>query len=63
MEVTVSLFRDSCKASPAQLKAMYESYYQSGLICYRDEADPDGMLSAAALSGKDNMTLTVTGNI
>ena len=62
MEVTVSLFREDCKASPEQLKAMYKSYYQNGLIRYCDEADPDGMLSAVALSGKDNMTVTVTGN-
>lgn len=62
MEVTVSLFRKDCKASLEEIKALYESYYNQGLIRYCDQADPDGMLSAAALSGKDNMLVTVTGN-
>ena len=62
MEVTVSLFRKDCKATPAEIKALYQSYYNQGLITYCDQPDPDGMLSAAALSGKDNMQVTVTGN-
>ena len=62
MEVTVSLFRKDCTAAPEEIKALYQSYYTDGLIAYCDQPDPDGMLSAAALSGKDNMTVTVTGN-
>ena len=62
MEVTVPVFARDCKASPEELKALYKSYYNSGLIRYTDETDPDGMLSAAAFSGRDDLTVSVTGN-
>lgn len=62
MEVTVSLFAKDIKGSAEDIRKLYASYYQGGLIRYTQEPDADGMLSAAALSGRDDMTVTVTGN-
>lgn len=62
MEVTVSLFAADCKASVAEIKALYQKVYANGLVRYTPDADPDGMLSACALSGRDDMTVSVYGN-
>ena len=62
MEVTVPLFAGDIKGSMEDIKKLYASYYQGGLIHYTDEADPDGMLSAAAFAGRDDMTVSVVGN-
>ena len=62
MEVTVSLFAGDCKASVAEIQQLYQKVYANGLVRYTPDADPDGMLSAAALSGRDDMTVSVYGN-
>ena len=62
MEVTVPLFAKDMKGSMEDIKKLYSDYYQGGLIRYTEETDPDGMLSAAAFAGRDDMTVSVTGN-
>ena len=62
MEVTVPLFAHQLKGNMEQLKELYKTYYQGGLIHYTDEADADGMLSANAWADRDDMTITVQGN-
>jgi len=62
MEVTVSLFAEALKGTVADIQEVYRSLYQTGLVKFASEADPDGMLSAAALSGRDDMTVSVFGN-
>ena len=62
MEVTVPLFAKDIKGSIEDIKALYRSYYAKGLVRFADEADPDGMLSAAAFSGRDDMAVSVFGN-
>ena len=62
MEVTVPLFAKDVNASIEQIKALYQDYYATGLVKYTDEADPDGLLSASALSGRDDMLVSVFGN-
>ncbi|MBQ7801914.1 MAG: N-acetyl-gamma-glutamyl-phosphate reductase [Oscillospiraceae bacterium] len=62
MEVTVPLFARDLKGGIEDIKALYRSYYASGLVHYTDCADPDGMLSAAAFSGRDDMEVSVFGN-
>lgn len=62
MEVTVPLFAADIKGNLDDIKALYRSYYQNGLISYREEADPDGMLSAAAWADRDDMAVSVFGN-
>ncbi len=62
MEVTVPLFSKDLRGSMQDIKAIYQEYYQGGLIHFTEETDPDGMLSASAFSGRDDMALTVAGN-
>ena len=62
MEVTVPLFAKDIKGGLADIKNLYKAYYQQGLIRFTDETDPDGMLSAGAFSGRDDLTVTVSGN-
>lgn len=62
MEVTVPLFAKDIKGTAADIKQLYKSYYTNGLIRYVDDPDPDGMLSAAAFSMRDDMRISVFGN-
>ena len=62
MEVTVPLFKKDIKCTMEDIRALYKSYYQNGLIHFREGADPDGMLSAVAYSMRDDMEITVQGN-
>ena len=62
MEVTVPLFAKDIKGGIEDIKTLYRSYYAKGLVRFADEADPDGMLSAAAFSGRDDMAVSVFGN-
>jgi N-acetyl-gamma-glutamyl-phosphate reductase len=62
MEVTVPLFARDIKGNLADIKVIYQSYYQGGLIRFADQADADGMLSAAAYSFRDDMEVSVHGN-
>ena len=62
MEVTVPLFAKDIKGTMDDIKKLYAEYYQGGLIRYTEETDPDGMLSAAAFTGRDDMAVSVVGN-
>ena len=62
MEVTVSLFASQINGSIADIRRAYAEYYQNGLVRANDAADPDGLLSAAAFSGRDDMRVSVYGN-
>jgi len=62
MEVTVPLFREQLSyGGIEEIKALYKEYYHDEIISYRDESE-SGFLSAAALSGKDRMQISVHGN-
>ena len=62
MEVTVPVFPADLKGSIEDIKALYKDYYASGLVKFTEEADADGLLSAAAFSGRDDMAVSVYGN-
>ena len=62
MEVTVTLFKNDIKANTQNIKEIYKNYYTGKLVHFDDNADESGFLSAAALSGKDDMQLCVFGN-
>lgn len=62
MEVTVPLFAKDLKGSITDIRTLYQNYYKDGLVRYSDATDPDGMLSAAAFSGRDDMQISVFGN-
>lgn len=62
MEVTVTLFKNDIKASAENVKSVYKNYYKGDLVHFDDNCDENGFLSAAALSGRDDMQLSVYGN-
>ncbi len=61
MQVTVPLFKDQIKGTAEDIKALYKEYYKSGLVKYV-ENDPAASLYSNALSFKDNMEISVSGN-
>lgn len=62
MEVTVPLFASQINGSVDDIKKIYSEYYSTEIVRYCGSADENGFLSAAALSGKDSMQLSVFGN-
>ena len=64
MEVTVPLFAEDLKngAGPDSVREIYRRLYTGPIVRYRDRADEEGFLSAAAFSGKDSMEISVSGN-
>ena len=62
MEVTVPLFAHQVNGTMEDIRRIYADYYAAGLVRYTDADDGDGMLSAAAYSGRDDMQVGVYGN-
>ena len=62
MEVTVPLFASQVKGNVSDIAELYQSYYKNGLVRYADSDTEGGFYSAGALSGRDDMEVTVTGN-
>lgn len=62
MEVTVPLFAKDIRGTAEDIRQLYKDYYSTGLVHYGSEADTDGMLSAVAFSGRDDMAVSVFGN-
>ena len=61
MEVTLPLFRAEIGAGPEEIRAVYRSYYADGVIRCLDETE-EGFLSAGAMAGRDDLTVSVLGN-
>ena len=61
MEVTVPLFASQLNGTADTIRQLFQDYYSSGLVRYK-EADEGGLLSAAAYSGRDDMEVSVFGN-
>ena len=62
MEVTVPVFAGDLNGSIEDVRALYRSCYNSSIVHYEEAADDGGFLSAAKMSGRDDMIVTVTGN-
>ena len=62
MLVTVPLFTKQIHGGIEDIKRVYAEKYQSEIVRYQESADENGFLSALALSGKDCMRVTVSGN-
>ncbi|MBR0277714.1 MAG: N-acetyl-gamma-glutamyl-phosphate reductase [Clostridia bacterium] len=64
MVVTVPLFLSDLKNNNTvdDIKSVYKNKYGEKIVRYTEKADDDGMLSAAGLSGKDGMEISVFGN-
>ena len=62
MEVTVPLFADMVKGTPADIAAVYSEVYAEGLVRYRADMSECSMLCGAAFAGRDDMEVGVLGN-
>lgn len=62
MEVTVPLHTKDIKGNMSDISEIYKNIYKSKIIHFKESADENGFLSAAAFSGRDDMEITVTGN-
>jgi N-acetyl-gamma-glutamyl-phosphate reductase len=62
MTVTVPLFAKQIKGGVDEIKAVYKAKYNGEIVQYTESADENGFVSGAALSRKDGMRITVTGN-
>lgn len=61
MEVIIPLHAAQLDCGIDDIRAAYRDYYTEGLVRYVD-GDEGGFLSAAAMTGRDDMQLTVSGN-
>ncbi len=64
MQVTVPLFAAQCapKTTKEQIAEVYRKTYRGPVVTFTDTPDEGGFLSAANLSGKDTMQISVGGN-
>jgi N-acetyl-gamma-glutamyl-phosphate reductase len=63
METSVTLFARDLKGTPSDIKALYaECYGDGGLVRFVEDGSESGVLSSAALSGRDDMEVSVYGN-
>lgn len=64
MLVTVPLFSRQLNEgkSVSDIKKVYSEMYNSSIVNYSDEIDEEGFISAAGMSFKDSMQITVSGN-
>lgn len=62
MTVTVPIFRTMIQGTAEDIRAVYKKKYQSALVRYVENVDAGGFVSGKALSGKDNMQITIAGN-
>ncbi len=61
MEVTVPLHASAVRGTIADVRDCLAAAYPSGMVTYA-ETDEGGFLSAAAMTGRDDMTVSVFGN-
>ena len=61
MELTLPLFKKDIKGDMEDIKEVYREYYSSGLVHFEEDDPEGGLLSGAALSGRDDMEIRVTG--
>jgi len=62
MEVSVPLFAQWLNGGVDDVKAAYRACYTGPVVHLDEAADEEGFLSAAALSGRDDMQISVAGN-
>ena len=62
MEVCVPIFPKALGVKKSDIEEIYKNYYKDGLVYFEEAPDEEGFLSAAALSGRDDMEISVMGN-
>ena len=60
MAVSVPLFKKDLRGSIEDVKQLYQRCYHSAVVHYEEYSD--GMIAGNALSGRDDMVITVAGN-
>lgn len=62
MELSVPLFTKDIAGTTEDIKNVYKHTYTGKLVHFDDACDEEGFLSAGALSGRDDMQISVSGN-
>ena len=62
METTVPVFAKDLKGTAEDVKRIYRETYAQGLVRFVENADEEGFLSSARLSGLDTLEVSVYGN-
>lgn len=62
MEVTVPIFMKDVSGTVEDIKKVYRNTYTGKLVHFDDACDEEGFLSANALSGRDDMQISINGN-
>ena len=62
METTIPLFAKDLKGTVEDVKRVYAETYRTGLVRFAADPSEGGILSSAALSGRDDMEVSVYGN-
>ena len=62
MEVTVPIFMKDVSGTVEDIKEVYRNTYTGKLVHFDDACDEEGFLSANALSGRDDMQISINGN-
>ncbi len=62
METTVPVFARDIRGSVEDIRRTYRETYEQGLVRFVENADEDGFLSSAKLSGSDALEVSVYGN-
>jgi N-acetyl-gamma-glutamyl-phosphate reductase len=62
METTVPVFAKDLKGTVDDVKRVYRETYTQGLVRFVENADEEGFLSSAKLSGRDTLEVSVYGN-
>ena len=63
MEVVVPVFARDLKGTPDDVRAAYRAAYAEGLVRYVEGGDEGGFLSSAKYAGRDDMEVSVYGNV
>ncbi len=61
MCVTVCLSKSQIKGTADDIKKVYRELYNGDIVKYKDSIDNGGFIGANALSGRDDMLVSVTG--
>lgn len=62
MLVCIQLSAEQSNGGIKDIQEVYKTYYKDGVIRFTEDADENGFLSAAAMSGRDDMQIAVFGN-
>lgn len=62
METTVPVFAKDIRGSVEDIRRTYRETYEQGLVRFVENADEEGFLSSAKLSGSDALEVSVYGN-